>query len=139
MLWVLGSQVFHHITGGQMMLVESVLAWTYYGWDQMMLSSVKQKLSLCRKQVNHDYAFCTFLCAFFFEKIPPFILMYRFEMGAHRNLRCANGCYSPTTMERSKESQMGVPTWDQMPLYIDDYPYSRMNYQGDPNLPLPPG
>lgn len=31
-LQVLDSQVFHHITGGQMMLVESVLARTYYGW-----------------------------------------------------------------------------------------------------------
>ena len=41
MLWVLGSHVFHHITGGQMMLVERVLVVTYYGWAQMMLSLLK--------------------------------------------------------------------------------------------------
>ena len=29
--------------------------------------------------------------------------------------------------------------WDQMPLYIDDYPYSVMSYCGDPDLPLLPG
>ena len=29
--------------------------------------------------------------------------------------------------------------WDQMPLYIDDYPYSGMSYCGDPDLPLPLG
>ena len=40
-LWVLGSQAFHHITGGQMMIVESVLSGTYYVWAQMMLVSVK--------------------------------------------------------------------------------------------------
>ena len=29
--------------------------------------------------------------------------------------------------------------WDQMPLYIDDYPYSGMSYWGDLDLSLPPG
>jgi len=36
----------------------------------MMLSSVKQKLILCRRSMNCDCAFGTILCAFFFEKIP---------------------------------------------------------------------
>ena len=40
-LQILGNQELHHITGGQMMLVESVLSGTYYGWAQMMLSSLK--------------------------------------------------------------------------------------------------
>ena len=40
-LRILGSQAFHHITGGKMMIVESVLGGTYYGWAQMMLVSVK--------------------------------------------------------------------------------------------------
>ena len=29
--------------------------------------------------------------------------------------------------------------WDQMSLYIDDYPYSGMSYCGDLDLPLPLG
>ena len=41
LLWILGSQALHHITGGQMMIVESVLSGTYYGWAQMMLVSLK--------------------------------------------------------------------------------------------------
>ena len=40
-LRILGNQVLHHITGGQMMIVESVLSGTYYGWSQMMLVSLK--------------------------------------------------------------------------------------------------
>ena len=40
-LCILGNQAFHHITRGQMMLVESVLSGTYYGWAQMMLVSLK--------------------------------------------------------------------------------------------------
>ena len=31
-LWILGNQALHHITRGQMMLMESVLSGTYYGW-----------------------------------------------------------------------------------------------------------
>ena len=42
-LRILGSQAFHHITGGQMMIVESVLSGTYYGWAQMMLVSLSGK------------------------------------------------------------------------------------------------
>ena len=52
------------------MLVESVLSGTYYGWAQMMLLSLKQQFSLCKWQVNHDCAYGTVLCSFFFEKIP---------------------------------------------------------------------
>ena len=40
-LRILGNQALHHIMGGQMMLVESVLSGTYYGWAQIMLSSLK--------------------------------------------------------------------------------------------------
>ena len=41
-LEILGSQALHHITRGQMMIVESVLSGTYYGWAQMILVSFKR-------------------------------------------------------------------------------------------------
>ena len=44
-LRILGNQALYHITGGQMMLVESVLSGTYYGWAQMMLSSLNNSYS----------------------------------------------------------------------------------------------
>ena len=40
-LRILGNQVLHHITRGEMMLVKSVLSGTYYGWAQMMFSLLK--------------------------------------------------------------------------------------------------
>ena len=40
-LQILGNQALHHITIGQMMLVESVLSGTYYGWVQVMLLFLK--------------------------------------------------------------------------------------------------
>ena len=68
-LQILRNQAFHHITRGQMMLVESVLSGTYYRWAQMMLLSLKRQLPLCKRQVNHDYAYGIVLCSLFFEKI----------------------------------------------------------------------
>ena len=52
-----------------MMIVESVLGGTYYGWAHMMLVSLKRQLSLCKREVNHDCAYGTVFCSFFFEKI----------------------------------------------------------------------
>ena len=48
-LCILGNQALHHITRGPMLIVESVLGGTYYGWAQMMLVSLKRQLSLCRQ------------------------------------------------------------------------------------------
>ena len=48
-LHILGNQVLHHITRGQMMLVESVLSANYYGWAQMMFLSLKLQFSLCKQ------------------------------------------------------------------------------------------
>ena len=41
-LRIVGNQALHHITGGQMMLVESVLSGTYYVWAYMMFLSLKR-------------------------------------------------------------------------------------------------
>ena len=37
-LWILGSKGPHKISGGQLLMVESVLRGTYYGWAQMYLT-----------------------------------------------------------------------------------------------------
>ena len=142
-LRILGTQAFHHITGGQMMIVESVLSGTYFGWAQMMLVSLKRQLSLCRRQVNHDCSYGTLLCAFFFEKIPTLRPRVHLPDGGPREPRmrrwgrllCKGG---GGAVGRTFRPEF-FAHWDQMPLYIDDYPYSGMSYCGDPDLPLPPG
>ena len=75
----------HH--RGQMILVESVLSGTYYGWAQMMLVSLKRQLSLCKRQVNHDCSYGTLLCAFFFEKIPTLRPRIQLPDGGQREPR----------------------------------------------------
>ena len=45
-----------------------------FEWDLLWVGPddagiIERQLSLCKKQVNHDYAYGTVLCSFFFEKI----------------------------------------------------------------------
>ena len=126
-----------------MMLVESVLSGTYYGWAQMMLVLLKRKLSLCKWQVNHDCSYRTLLCAFFFEKIPTLRPHVQLPDGGPREPRmrrwgrllCRGGGGAVGRVFRPDF----FAHYDQMSLYIDDYPYSGMSYCEDPDLPLPPG
>ena len=32
-----------------------------------------------------------------------------------------------------------VVLWKKIPILIEDYPYACMDYQGDPEMPRPPG
>ena len=143
MLRILGSQAFHHITGGQMMIVESVLSGTYYGWAQMMLVSLKRQLSLCKRQVNHDCSFGTLLCSLFFEKILTLRPHIQLLDGGPREPRMCRWGWLLCRGGGGVVGRVFQPEffshWDQMPLYIDDYPYSGMSYCGDPDLPLLPG
>ena len=131
-LQILGSQAFHHITGGQMMIIESVLGGTYYGWAQMMLVLVKEQLSLCKRQLNHDCTYGTMLCSFLFEKILTLRPHVQFPDGGPREPRmrqwgrllCRGGGGAVGWVFRPEF----FAHWDQMPLYIVDYPYSGMSY-----------
>jgi len=69
--------------------------------------------------------------------------MYRSGMGAHRSLGClVGGSYCGEW----EDGRLGMCSnlnffghLVYMPIFIDDYPYNGMNYQGDPDLPIPPG
>lgn len=89
LLWIFGSLAFHHITGGQMMLMESVLGGTYHGWVEMMLLSLKRQLTLCRWRTNDSCSFGIVLCSLSFEKIPTIRSQVQICDGGHRSPECA--------------------------------------------------
>ena len=84
--------------------------------------------------MNRDSDFGTILCAFFFEKTPTIRLHVHIWDGGPHEPRIR---YWGKLLRRGGGAGVGgaiqpdrFPNRDQMPLYIDDYPYSRMNYQG---------
>jgi len=68
--------------------------------------------------------------------------MYKSVMGAHRSLGCATvGNYYDEVEEGESYECFELEFfshWDQILMYIDDYLYSGMNYEGDLDLPLLP-
>ena len=66
---ILGSIGSHKISGGQLQLVEHVIGGTYYAWDHMYLQAVRYQLNKS-KTTGAGFCFGSFLCAFFFEKVP---------------------------------------------------------------------
>ena len=66
---VLGSQSPEKVSGGQMQLVERVLAGVYYAWGQMFLTCVQRQLTAV-KESGKGFCYGSFLCAFFMERVP---------------------------------------------------------------------
>ena len=66
---ILGSMGSHNISSGQLQLVESAIGGTYYAWGQMYLQFVRRQLNKS-KTAGIGFWFGSFLCAFFFEKVP---------------------------------------------------------------------
>ena len=69
LLRILGSMGSHKIYGGKLQLVEHATGGTFYGWAQMYLQAVRHQLNNA-KASGAAFFFGSFLCAFFFEKVP---------------------------------------------------------------------
>ena len=66
---ILGSQSPEKVSGGQMQLMERVLAGTYFAWGQMFLTCVQRQLTAA-KESGKGFCYGSFLCAFFMERVP---------------------------------------------------------------------
>ena len=64
MVWILGSQSPEKVSGGQMQIVERVLAGNYFAWGQMFLTCMQRQLTAA-KESGKGFCYGSFLCAFF--------------------------------------------------------------------------
>ena len=75
---ILGSTVTHHITRGQMRLVERVLEGTRVAWASLMLECMHEKLDKCCHG-SGSFHFWSMLVTFFFKHIillrPPRVIV----------------------------------------------------------------
>ena len=93
--------------------------------------------------MNHDCAYGTMLCSLFFEKILTLRPHVQLPDGGPREPRMHRWGQILSRGGGGAVGQVFRPEffahWDQMPLYIDDYPYSGMSYWVDLDLLHPPG
>jgi hypothetical protein len=107
-----------------------------------MLDCMKRQLTECRIREHRNFRFGTILCSFFFERVPS--LSPRETIRGHEATLPAL-CRWATLLPR----QGGGRTieafddkffdwWSQQILAIEDYPYARINFSRDPDMPVPP-
>ena len=116
---------------------------TVYDWSTELLSNMKQQLSNCKMGRLWNFGFSSILSTFFFERVLG--LSPRVDVPLH-------GVQDPAQWRWADEMcRLGggrvsnpypadfFPWWRWQIVSIDDYPYARIDFQGDPNIPLPLG
>jgi hypothetical protein len=56
---IVGTHAPHMISDGLIMLVENVLAGTYYGWDEMLLMAPKHQITSRCRDLGEKFSFGT--------------------------------------------------------------------------------
>jgi hypothetical protein len=108
-----------------------------------MLDCMKRQLTECRIRENKNFGFEIVLCSFFFERVPnlspwetirghvaslPALCRWAVLMPRHGGGR---------TVEAFDDKFFDWWAWKIMT--IEDYPYARINFSRDPDMPVPPG
>jgi diadenosine tetraphosphatase ApaH/serine/threonine PP2A family protein phosphatase len=108
-----------------------------------MLDCMKRQLTECRIWEHHNFGFGTIFCSFFFERVPS--LSPRETIRGHKAslpvlcrwevllLRQGGG----RTIEAFDDKFFDW--WSRNIPEIEDYPYARINFSRDPDMPVPPG
>ena len=108
----------------------------------MYLQAVRWQLNKS-KISRAGFCFGSFLCAFFFEKVPTLRPHRAVQDSGPREPRMYQWCQ----MMIQEGGDRVVPffteelleQWHQLPVMIGEYLYAGMDYQGDPEMPQPPG
>ena len=123
-------------------MVERAMRGTYYGWAQMYLLAVQRQLNHARES-GGGFCFGSFLCAFFFEKVPTRHPHKAVWDSGLWELQMRRRCQM---MVREGGGRVGcffteefLEQWHQLPVVIEEYPYVGMDYHGDPEMPRPLG
>ena len=91
---------------------------------------------------RETFCFGSFLCAFFFEKVPTLHLHWAMRDGVPWEPQMHRWCQM---MVREGNDRVGLffieellEQWRRLPVVIEEYPYVGMDYHGDPKMPRPP-
>ena len=108
----------------------------------MYLQAIRHQLNKS-KNTGAGFCFGSFLCAFFFEKVPT--------LHPHRAVQ-DSGSWEPRMyrwcqmMIHEGGGRVGqffteelLEQWLQLPVLIEEYPHAGMDFEGDPEMSRPPG
>jgi hypothetical protein len=140
---VYGSLATQRISGGQLSVMERVLAGEHFAWGLTLHARMVGQLDHCRSTDTGEFAFGSILVAWFLERVP--MLRPRILLGAP-GVREPRLRWWSTIFLRHGGGEGGhfftaevAQVWRQMPQVILQFPYAGVDFRDDPDMVLPPG
>jgi hypothetical protein len=140
---VYGSLATQRISGGQLMVMERVLAGEHFAWGLTLHARMVGQLDHCRSMDTGEFSFGSILVAWFLERVS--MLRPRILLGAP-GVREPRLRWWSTVLLRHGGGEGGhfftaevAQVWRQMPQVILRYPYAGVDFREDPDMVLPPG
>jgi hypothetical protein len=116
---------------------------TVYNWCTSLLANMKSQMIDCKMGRKRNFGFASILCIFFFEWVPR--LGPRVNIVPHRPRNLAMARWTEV-MRQHGGGRVPTPQndeflfcWSHQVMALEDYSYARINFRGDPDIPLPPG
>jgi hypothetical protein len=141
---VYGSLATHRISGGELYLMERVVAGCErFTWGLNLHAQMIVQLNHYRSRGTGEFAFGSILVAYFLERVS--MLHPRVLLEAPRVRESCLRRWSHILVHHGGgegghyvSAQM-VQIWRQMPQIILRYPYAGVDFRGDSDMVLPPG
>jgi hypothetical protein len=140
---IYGPLVTQRISGGQLLVLERVVAGEQFAWGLKLHARMVAQLDHCRSIGAGEFAFGSILVAWFLERVSMLHPRVLLEMPGVRELRLRQWL---TIFLRHGGGEGGhlflvevARIWRQMSQVILQYPYARVDFRGDPDMVLPPG
>jgi hypothetical protein len=140
---IYGSLVTQWISGGQLLVLERVVAREWFTWGLMLHARMVVQLDRCRSLGAGEFAFGSILVVWFLERVSMLRPRILLEMPGVRELRLRRWS---TVLLRHGGGEGGhlfsaevAQVWRQMPQVILRYPYAGVDFWGDPDMVLPLG
>jgi hypothetical protein len=141
---VYGSLATQRISGGQLVVLERVVVGRErFAWGLMLHTRMIAQLDRCQSTGTGEFAFGSILVAWFLERVPMLRPRVLLDMPGARELRLRQWS-AVLLLHGGGEgghyfSTQVTQIWRQMSQVILWYPYAGVDFQGDPDMVLPPG
>jgi hypothetical protein len=114
-----------------------------FDWSTTLLECMKRQLTDFCLWTHRNFGFGTILCSFFFERVSSFSPRVVVR-GHHASLLAV--CRWAVLLLRQGGGRTNESFDDdffawmsRQILVIEDYPYARIDFSRDPEIPIPPG
>jgi hypothetical protein len=136
------SLVTQRISGGQLLVLERVLADERFAWGLTLHARMVAQLDHWRSTNTREFAFGSILVGWLLERVS--MLHPRILLGAPGAREPRLRQWSTVLLHHDGGegghffSTEAAQVWQQMPQVILRYPYARVDFQNDPDVVLPP-